>query len=330
MRLLRRERLRWVVEDENQRLRKKTQKAANNQNRLVRTVKQHPVVSSAATLAAVCLLSVLARFRKLSFASELAPTDSANAMHVAWQVHGTFVAIAFAGLAILFQTSSSEQVLSADRLRSVLFRSTHFPFVLAFSIGGAIELGIVANWFPSDGGLLIQTLGVVSASMILIAISYWQAVKALTQSDYASHKATEAFIEAMQDSMASSHAAVSANSRLEKVLDRSIKPQIEGDERGLVRCDKPSILQDIDLAAIEDMTKGLRVPTERASRVDNNTPSQSPPESLAQPKLRITPTIGGRVRSEQYVFFMVNASAYKGNWVTLESRLSRAIRLESA
>lgn len=319
----------WVHADMRAALRKYRNNERSLWHVITLTLQDRPFLVAASLHFALLTLSIVAKFLSLSVMPSLAPKDASSALNTAWQVHAGFVAIAFAGLAILFQTSSPQQVLSPERLRSVLFRRTYFSVVLAFCIIGAAGLGIVTSWFPSDGALLIQVLAVVITSMLAVGAAYFHATKALTQPDYAEGRAEEDLMEMLRDSLDASRAAALANNKLAELIAFDYFTDETSDHRTLVRFTQSVELQDVHLPTLLKIAKQIQdYQVSHTVGKKSDTDPTLPAES-ERPVLRIRASIGAMIPQDRPLFVVRNATKYSGSWEELENRLTKAVRTDN-
>jgi hypothetical protein len=120
------------------------------------------------------VVSATLRARSPIFLAEWAPPDPASALATMWQVHTTFAAVAFAGLALVFQLSV-DPPMAPRSVREILYERTMFRLLVEFSALGSIFLGIAAFWLVSDATVAVGFLGAFAPTIALIAISYYRA-----------------------------------------------------------------------------------------------------------------------------------------------------------
>ncbi|MFD8492389.1 hypothetical protein [Amycolatopsis sp. NPDC059657] len=109
-----------------------------------------------------------------SFLSFWAPKD--DALSVAWQVHASFIAIGFAGLAIAFQLLS-DPPLAAGPARRTIVNRLQFTRIVLFSIGADVVAGLAAIWFRSHSSVILVFFAVMLPSMAAIGYLYFQTAK---------------------------------------------------------------------------------------------------------------------------------------------------------
>lgn len=317
----------WVYADAAIRLKRKRNRGRTRFRVFALLIQEHPVFIAVTLHLILLTFSVLSMFFPVPFMSKLAPKDSASALSTAWQVHAGFVAIAFAGLAVLFQTSSPQQMLSPEQLRAILFRHTYFSVVLVFCVVGAAELGVVAVWFPSDGSLLIQIIAVVIASMLLVGAAYFRATKALTQSDYATKKSEDDLVEILRDSMDSSQAITLSNGELADVIDMSYGLPDDADRQFILSA-RAIELEDVHLPTIKQILKQIQsIATTSEVRKTNTGVPDLAADPEVTPKLCINAAIGATLSPNMPLFTVKNSSNLQGNWKRLEAQLKKAVKI---
>jgi hypothetical protein len=94
-----------------------------------------------------------------------------------WQVLATFVAVGFAGLAIMFQLVPAEQLVALDR-RLVIVHWTLFRPALIVGSAATIILGVVAVWLPTPETLIVGFVALLLPAVAAVTASYWRCARA--------------------------------------------------------------------------------------------------------------------------------------------------------
>ena len=133
-------------------------------------------------------------------------------LQTAWQVHSGFVAIAFAGLALLIDMAGRDSLISPTHERRFLLQHTLFLFAFSYALIGAVELGIATAWFDNDGVVLVPVVSIVTVTILLIGNAYARAIHALTEPNYSERVQHDALVAQLEASMDASRSVLDANS----------------------------------------------------------------------------------------------------------------------
>ena len=321
----------WILEETASELKTERRSALSRRRLWDLRIQDHPL-ATAFCCHAVILLSVVAAFIwRLEVFPNLAPADSQAILLVAWQVHSSFVAIAFAGLALLFQLST-EPLMTAHTVRALLFRKTRFALLLLYSLIGSVQLAVVSAWLPSDGALVLELLFVVITSIALIAFAYSLAARTFTDARFATNLSQEAILQSMLDSMDSTWASIEANQRLQHFISPDyLLTSNSGVIREVVVAPNDIRLTDAHIprlrAALADLANHSILIQSLAATGTNEIDVES--ASIADsPRLFIRASIGERLGSGNAVFVIQNPKNYTGDISRFEARLRAAIRTE--
>ena len=142
-----------------------------------------------------------------------APPDAGEAIGLAWQVQTSIAAIAFAGLALIIQLAANPPV-AVRSSREVLYRETHFRFLLSYAGGSSVLLGVVSTWLPSDGGALLCFLVCFVGTLVLIGFSYLRAARFFLDDRHAAESAIQLLLAKLDDGIRDQRVVAEANRRL--------------------------------------------------------------------------------------------------------------------
>jgi hypothetical protein len=134
-----------------------------------------------------------------------------------WQVHTTFAAVAFAGLALVFQLSV-DPPMSPRSVREVLYERTMFRLLVEFSALGSMFLGIASIWLVSDATVAIGFTGAFAPTIVLIALSYYRAAALFVNPSLALKTAEESLEVKLKKSMRSLTVLQVANAELARMV----------------------------------------------------------------------------------------------------------------
>jgi hypothetical protein len=293
---------------------------------------------SVAALFALLLLvvSALTQWWSPTLLPMLAPKDPQSVLGLAWQVHAGITAIAFAGLALLFQFST-QSLIAGHTIRGALFTRTYFRPILAYCLAVDIELALVTAWFSTPSALVIQMFFVFVGSLLLIAFAYWRVLRVFIQPELTEGAGQVALLDLLRQSADSNKALTTANGRLAEVvpLSWSSPDSRSTDVQRLVRSSRRQVLTDVNLPRIRDVITELDAKSDLGARA-------SAPPSLAQAgasgatldenrrsELHMLAELGSSVGENKYVFYVANADLFTGDWRKLERRLLNAIDWDS-
>ncbi|MEV1157182.1 hypothetical protein AB0J27_17485 [Micromonospora chokoriensis] len=271
------------------------------------------------------------RFWEPTLFPEFAPKDPAEALKDLWQVHSSFVGIAFAGLAILFQLASAP-VVTSHSLRADLFRHTFFAPNLTFALSGAIQLGVVTLWFSSAAAVAIEFLTVVTVTLIGVALAYLRAGRLFVHPSAALEIGRAALVDQALDSMYEDWARTEANRRLENLIGNSTASGLAKSQTGkaIALAPRSATIEDVRIAPIRDAVREVEVATTATAAQSNPNLGElqqglsNPSREL--PNLKILVRIGSSVRKNSPLFVIENAHAFSGDTERIEKRLLGAIK----
>jgi hypothetical protein len=163
--------------------------------------------------------SVILKIRSPTILPEWAPPDPAGALATMWQVHTTFAAVAFAGLALVFQLSV-DPPMSPRSVREILYERTMFRLLVEFSGLGSVFLGVAALWFVSDSAVAIGFVGAFAPTIILIAVSYYRAADLFVNPSLALRLAEEGLVVRLMNSMRAMRVLQIANAELARLISQ--------------------------------------------------------------------------------------------------------------
>jgi len=323
----------WILEETASELKTERLSALSRRRVWDLRLQDHPLATALCCHAVVFLGVVVAFIWQPEVFPSLAPANSQPILLVAWQVHSSFVAIAFAGLALLFQLST-EPLMAAHTVRALLFRKTRFALLLLYSLIGSVQLAVVSAWLPSDGALVLELLFVVTTSLALIAIAYSLAARTFTDAQFAKNLGQDAILQSMLNSMDSTWASVEANQRLQQVMGRDYLLTLNSTViRELVVAPNDIRVTDVHIprlrAALADLVNHTIVVQSLAATDTTEVDVES--VSIAdEPRLFIRTSIGERIGSGNAVFVIQNPENYTGDISRFEARLRAAVRTEPA
>jgi hypothetical protein len=261
---------------------------------------------------------------------QLAPTDPQGSLLQLWQVHTVFVAIAFAGLAILFQLAS-DPVVTSRSLRSDLVRHTFFITTLAFALAGAIQLGLIALWFPTAAAIVIEFLLIVTVTVFLVALAYIRTARIFARPEAALELGKAALVDLALDSLYENWAQTEASRRLEERVPRDLSPSLEAMKSiGIPIAHAPmdGEIEDVRLEPIEDALRGLEAKHNAGIGTHSDTgPTTSGLVSNdATASLKVRFSIGSRVKKGDPLFLLEGLKPSEARIASMERRLMSAIK----
>ena len=252
--------------------------------------------------------------------------DPSAVIATAWQVLAGFASIAFAGLAILMQLTS-EPVVTSRGVRQVLFQESQFRPVLAFSIIGAIQVGAATLFFDQPESAVVE-VAVVALTVLWIGWSYARVGKVYASPGEALRLGERALVDDLKKSMREAHTRAAAEARLHAVSPREWRWSSTATVDGtvLISADRASVLMDVDIDLLTDITKDIADANASAFTASSVTNAPGEPSTGSPPELRIMVSIGSTIESGQEIFILKNAESYSGDLAKLRRRLARALR----
>lgn len=286
--------------------------------------REHPVFAAALSYCIVVAATAWGFLSQRSFLPHLSPTDPRQVLSSAWQVHSGFVAIAFAGLAMLIDMAGRDSLVRAVLERQALIRHTRLYLAFAFSLMGALYLGVVSTWFATPGTVLVSILGVVAPAVLLIGTAYSRAIGALTEPTYAERTSRRLLNDQLIASMEASQALIHANLELSRSLNTTWLTS-EGEQvTNLLVSPSGVRLADVHLPTIKKVAAALQKVEKVAGRISAEA---APAKSKGSARLIVNTSIGSRLESRQAVFLAVGAIE-PGDAARFERMLRGAVRWE--
>jgi hypothetical protein len=247
----------WALSEAERTLRHKRVHTLSRFRRTTLWVNEHPAAAAIAAHSLILGAVILGYLWNPEVAEQLTPSEPGNVLASAWQVHAGFVAIAFAGLAMLIDMAGRDALVRAVLERQALIRHSHFYLAFAFSLIGAIQLAVVSTWFATPGTVLAEIALVVSPAVALIGVAYGRAIGALTEPSYAERTAKRLIKEQLEASMDASQALFEANQRLEEVVEAR-RPADDDQATELLRAPYRARLTDVHLPTVTRVAGSLR------------------------------------------------------------------------
>lgn len=254
-----------------------------------------------------------------------APTDPGQSLNVLWQVHGVFVSLAFAGLALIFQLGS-ESLVTGRSLRTALFRQTLFKFTFAYSVFSLVQIGIVANWLPDDSTLILEFV-VAAAAIGLVTYAYAQAASVFEDPEKGERLGVKQLREALERSQRQDWANGYANSMLLAAFPGLIGPPPAGS--GLMRTGmvvEAGLVADINESLLRSVVADLSMLTSALKAVYDPVGDQS---WMATPKaeLRLKCRIGTASGSARPAFELYHPNISEKKLTEIDRQLRACLEL---
>lgn len=298
--------------------------------RATSAIERAPTTIALLVQAVIFGVSILFTVFPVSVLPELAPTNVDGLLATAWQVHASFVAIAFAGLVMLFQSNSSEVLVSAEMLRSILFKDTRLRLTLAYSMAGILQLGAASIWFPSDATLFAQVVGTIGLSMLLIARAYLRTNNLLSNPGVAYDKTRQELKKRIRESIERSRAEVLAKMRLETAIPRRWQIESEGPHLKCVWLEDGDALIDVNLDALHSIQADLDAIASRHVVGPSDTGGATHDDYRgSSPVLTMLMNIGNKAKGPGPVF-LIETRGQPVNQAEYERRLRQAISIEES
>lgn len=290
---------------------------------------RHPFIwSSAVQAAAFAVAWTVGALSLFPCITAFGLDDPSAAIATAWQVLAGFASIAFAGLAVLMQLTS-EPVVTSRGVRQVLFRESQFQPVLAFSIVGAIQVG-VATLFLNQPESAVVEVALVAGTIFWIGLSYARVGLVYANPGAPLRLGEKALLDDLRNSMREAHILVAAETRLNALVPHewrwSTTATIDGEV--LLAAIRAGTLVDVDVDLLTDIIKDVKV---GSSAIISAPVSDGPGEPSTEPpppELRTMVSIGSTIDAGQEIFILKNASSYTGDRTKLRSRLIKTLRWE--
>jgi hypothetical protein len=293
---------------------------------------EHPFASAALLHVPVIVLTAVGFAWDRPFLPQLAPENPSDVLQTAWQVHSGFVAIAFAGLAMLIDMAGRESLINPIHERRFLLQHTLFLFAFSYSLLGAIELGAATAWFDNAGVVFVLLLAIVAGTISLIGNAYARAIHALTEPGYAENAQQSALVTQLRASMDASRAMSHANTALHAVTPREwLIEEVEG-ATPLLHVESRGRLADVHLPSIRRLQLEFTTSPATAQSVDPHAAPESTGHSTAitNPPLVILTSIGQTIDVGRPLFILRQTAVPDRLANKTELRLRHAVRLEEA
>lgn len=292
--------------------------------RMKLTVARHPLIAAALAHLLVLILVAIGFRSTRPFLQSLAPDDPGDVLATAWQVHAGFVAIAFAGLAMLIDMAGRDSLIRAVVERRYLMRQTQFSLALFFSLAGAIQLSIVSTWFATAGTVLTDIAFVVTPAVLLIGFAYARAIRVLTDPAAAEQTAAGVMRDEMRMSLDASRALTLAEESISAWAPLYMSFGQHGGTTELVVAERSMRLNDVHLPSIEFVARGLKNTATTATTI---APGAAPSAAKSPPALMRRPLLGNVVHEGDAVFVIVGGALSAQELKAYERLLANSIRL---
>ena len=240
-----------------------------------------------------------------TFLPDLAPGgDGSDPLMTLWQVLCTFVAVGFAGLAIMFQIAPQDTSFALDR-RRVLLDWAYLRPTLFVGTGSIIVAGIVAIWLPSDGALIATFLLLLLPSVALIGVSYWRCADAFTHPEGVSARAEELLRQRLQRRLTRTgptHRALDELHRANWIVWTPLLESHDVDDPSaadvLLQFDQDVRVEALDARRLARLARSVR------RRAGRQAPAASTVDSKLAPSLWVRAEVGRLVRRGQPVIYV--------------------------
>ena len=252
--------------------------------------------------------------------------DPAAVITAAWQVLAGFASIALAGLAVLMQLTS-EPVVTSRGVRQVLFQESQFRPVLAFSIVGAVQVGIAALFLDHPGSAIVE-VAVVCTTILWIGLSYARVGQVYAEPGAALRLGEKALVIDLKKSMREAHTRAVAEERLHTLTPREWRWNSTAaiDGAVLVTADRAGALVDFDIDLLTDITNDIADDDSSSFTASTTFNAPGEPSTANHPELRVMASIGSSIEAGQEIFILKNSESYSGDLAKLQGRLSKSIR----
>ena len=280
--------------------------------RLYLKAERHPILPALIAHILIAAAAVLLVRFSPSFFPSLLPPDPRNVLLVLWQVHVTFVSIAYAGLALVFQLSTGP-VVTARSMRTIVFQSTYFVPILFYSLIGTMQLGAVTFWAVSGSAILLEFILTFGLAVIGVAFAYSRTAHIFRSSRYAFELGKQGLIERALDSLYEDRTLAEANRRMAAQVPRIYRSfgeeESEESHEIVVRSKRSGTVGDIDMRLMRDFLLDLEgTVANKANQTQEAKKNVSFSEELATPKLNTLLSLGQRVDLGDPLFLVQNSN----------------------
>jgi hypothetical protein len=318
----------WARVDASRTLKRQQMTSLQFRRRAGLWIDRNPLLTALYSQLAIALIALISFAARPSFAAVLAPEHPDEVLAVAWQVHTGFSAIAFAGLVLLIDMAGRGSHITVTSERRFLLRHTRFLLAFMFALMGAVQISVIATWFPSDATVFVELLFVLTPTIYLVGRAYFQAVSALTLPRYLQDVEQKALQEQLRASMDTSHVISTANATLEGVIERAwVVDTASGDSNHyLVFTSGQTRLTDVHIPTITSILASLNPSTLQAGQV-SSLPTEPAPHRPV--KLAILANIAQMIPAGRPLFAVSSSIQLTPEELgTLDRKLTNAVYLE--
>ncbi|MFJ7212831.1 hypothetical protein [Amycolatopsis sp. NPDC098790] len=267
--------------------------------RLYLNVERHPILPALVAHILIAVIAVLFVSLSPSFLPNLLPPDPRNVLLVLWQVHVTFVSIAYAGLALIFQLATGP-VVTARSLRAIIFQNTYFVPILFYALIGTMQLGAITFWAVSGSAILLEFILTFGLAVTGVAFAYSRTARIFRSSRYAFDLGKSGLIDRALDSLYDDRTLAEANRRLATQIPRIYRTfsdeEAKKPQEIVVRAKRSGTVGDLDMRLLREFLEDLEgAATNNADQTQETSKDFSFSEPANIPTLHTLFSLGQRV-----------------------------------